>query len=89
MEKYEVVSKAGEGAFGVVMKARALETGEWVAIKTVPCSLSVERNGQLPIAPLKEYLCLTVCSFFCLFTFSPSTTLILLNAMRQSLRLRD
>ena len=33
MEKYERVSKIGEGAYGVVFKCRHRETGQIVAIK--------------------------------------------------------
>ncbi len=33
MEKYERVSKIGEGAYGVVFKCRHKETGQTVAIK--------------------------------------------------------
>ena len=33
MEKYERVSKIGEGAYGVVFKCRHKETGQIVAIK--------------------------------------------------------
>lgn len=33
MEKYERVSKIGEGAYGVVFKCRHRETGQTVAIK--------------------------------------------------------
>jgi serine/threonine protein kinase len=33
MNKYEVISVVGEGAYGVVLKCRNKETGELVAIK--------------------------------------------------------
>ena len=33
MNKYEVLSVVGEGAYGVVLKCRNKETGEIVAIK--------------------------------------------------------
>lgn len=33
MEKYEKVSKIGEGSYGVVFKCRNRETGDMVAIK--------------------------------------------------------
>jgi len=55
-----MLSKAGEGAFGVVMKAREVMSGRIVAIKTVACAMAVEHERQLPIAPLREYLCLSV-----------------------------
>jgi len=33
MNKYDIISKVGEGAYGVVLKCRHRETGEIVAIK--------------------------------------------------------
>ncbi|KAI9106065.1 kinase-like domain-containing protein [Phlyctochytrium arcticum] len=36
MEKFRVLGKIGEGAHGVVLKAKSIETGEVVALKKVP-----------------------------------------------------
>jgi len=32
--KYEIVEIVGEGAFGIVMKCKNKETGEWIETKT-------------------------------------------------------
>jgi cell cycle related kinase len=36
MEKYRILGKIGEGAHGVVLKAKYVERGEVVALKKVP-----------------------------------------------------
>lgn len=36
MEQFKIMSKIGEGAHGVVLKAKFIETGEVVALKKVP-----------------------------------------------------
>lgn len=43
MNKYEVLSIVGEGAYGVVLKCRNKETGEIVAVKKFK-----ESDGELP-----------------------------------------
>jgi len=40
MERYNVICKVGEGAFGVVLKAEDLETKEIVALKQIPLKYS-------------------------------------------------
>ena len=62
MERYQVISKAGEGAHSVVYKAIDLRTGKFVALKVVSCAASVEKKGLLPIATIREHLCLSVIS---------------------------
>ncbi|XP_013788893.1 LOW QUALITY PROTEIN: cyclin-dependent kinase 20-like [Limulus polyphemus] len=51
MEKYTVTGHIGEGAHGIVLKARCLETGEIVALKKVP--LKKLENG-IPCSVLRE-----------------------------------
>jgi cell cycle related kinase len=36
MDRYKILEKLGEGAHGVVLKAKFIETGEIVALKRVP-----------------------------------------------------
>ncbi|KAJ3138464.1 Cyclin-dependent kinase 20 [Physocladia obscura] len=36
MEKYKIITKIGEGAHGVVLRAKCIETGNTVALKKVP-----------------------------------------------------
>jgi cell cycle related kinase len=35
--RFKILEKIGEGAHGVVLKAKCVETGEIVALKKVPC----------------------------------------------------
>ncbi|XP_076314187.1 cyclin-dependent kinase 20-like isoform X2 [Tachypleus tridentatus] len=51
MEKYTITGRIGEGAHGIVLKGRCLETGEIVAIKKVP--LKKLDNG-IPCSVLRE-----------------------------------
>lgn len=36
MERYNIICKVGEGAFGVVLKAEDLESNKIVALKQIP-----------------------------------------------------
>ena len=51
LEDYRKLEKLGEGSFGVVHKARHVQTGEWVALKTM--SLENENEG-VPYTSLRE-----------------------------------
>jgi cell cycle related kinase len=35
--RFKILGKVGEGAHGVVLKAKCVETGEIVALKKIPC----------------------------------------------------
>ena len=51
LEKYERLEKLGEGTYGVVYKARNIETGELVAIKKI--RLEKEDDG-VPSTAIRE-----------------------------------
>eukprot|EP01028_Stygiella_incarcerata_P010920 TRINITY_DN592_c1_g1_i3.p1 TRINITY_DN592_c1_g1~~TRINITY_DN592_c1_g1_i3.p1 ORF type:complete len:319 (-),score=82.14 TRINITY_DN592_c1_g1_i3:1718-2674(-) len=51
MEKYQKIGKIGEGTYGVVFKARHLETGEMVALKRI--RLESEEEG-VPCTAIRE-----------------------------------
>lgn len=54
MNKYEVISVVGEGAYGVVLKCKNKETGELVAIKKFK-----ESDGEHGLAQQCLYDCET------------------------------
>lgn len=51
MENYRILGRIGEGAHGVVFKAKELETGELVALKKVPIR---RLEGGIPNTALRE-----------------------------------
>ncbi|KAF7136565.1 hypothetical protein RHSIM_Rhsim08G0186500 [Rhododendron simsii] len=53
VSKYETLRKINEGAYGVVYKARDLETGEIVALKKVKMGVERNRDG-FPMSALRE-----------------------------------
>ncbi|OMJ67605.1 hypothetical protein SteCoe_35187 [Stentor coeruleus] len=53
MNKYEVIGVVGEGAYGVVLKCRNKETGEFVAIKKFKESEEDESTHKITIREIK------------------------------------
>ncbi|KAL2058538.1 hypothetical protein ABVK25_001266 [Lepraria finkii] len=53
VKSYEKLNQLGEGTYGVVYRARALETSRVVALKQVRISAEERQNG-VPITALRE-----------------------------------
>lgn len=53
VSKYETISRINEGTYGVVYKARDLETGKFMALKKVKMGVERRRDG-FPMSALRE-----------------------------------
>lgn len=62
MEKYEKISKIGEGSYGVVFKCRNRETGTLVAIKKF---VESEEDPLIKKIAMREIRMLKVCIYYC------------------------
>lgn len=62
MEKYEKISKIGEGSYGVVFKCRNRETGTLVAIKKF---VESEEDPLIKKIAMREIRMLKVCILIC------------------------
>jgi cyclin-dependent kinase-like len=61
MEKYEKISKIGEGSYGIVFKCRNRENGQLVAIKKY---VETEDDPLIKKIALREIRMLKVCEVF-------------------------
>lgn len=61
MEKYEKISKIGEGSYGVVFKCRNRETGTLVAIKKF---VESEEDPLIKKIAMREIRMLKVCNLY-------------------------
>lgn len=61
MEKYEKISKIGEGSYGVVFKCRNRETGTLVAIKKF---VESEEDPLIKKIAMREIRMLNVCILY-------------------------
>lgn len=61
MEKYEKISKIGEGSYGVVFKCRNRETGTLVAIKKF---VESEEDPLIKKIAMREIRMLKVCIYY-------------------------
>lgn len=61
MEKYDVISVVGEGSYGLVMRCRHRESGQYVAIKKF---LETEDDPTVRKMALREIRMLKVCAFY-------------------------
>lgn len=61
MEKYEKISKIGEGSYGVVFKCRNRETGTLVAIKKF---VESEEDPLIKKIAMREIRMLKVCILY-------------------------
>uniref|UniRef100_A0A1I7ZPY8 Protein kinase domain-containing protein n=1 Tax=Steinernema glaseri TaxID=37863 RepID=A0A1I7ZPY8_9BILA len=57
MPKYGFISRIGQGSYGVVMKARVIETGKTVAIKRI----LLKNDSQSKLELMREVLCMQNC----------------------------
>lgn len=71
MDRYEKLGKIGEGTYGVVYKARELNTGRMIALKKI--RLEQEDEGEFAL-PLRTHVC-----ELCLTAYADS-----LRALRRS-----
>ena len=62
MEKYEKISKIGEGSYGVVFKCKNKDTGQVVAIKRF---VESEDDPLIKKIALREIRMLKVSALFC------------------------
>lgn len=81
MDRYNIICKVGEGAFGVVLKAEDLESNKIVALKQIP--LKNVEDGILPDAVIREIQALrnlkheNILKLFSFFPKFPGITLVL------------
>lgn len=79
MNKYEMIEIVGEGSYGMVMKCKHRESGQFVAIKRF---LETEEDYEVRKMAFREIRMLKVChiyslSFFPFFSFLLSLSLSL------------
>lgn len=71
MEKYDIISVVGEGSYGLVMRCRHRESGQYVAIKkfleteddpTVR-KMALREIRMLKVKPIKSHTVAPLCSY--------------------------
>ena len=58
MENYHILGRVGEGAYGIVYKAKRIQSGDIVALKKVPLK-NLEDNFPLEVS-INMHLCIWI-----------------------------